>query len=102
VNYNWSNNFLAINGSGAQPSDIENGAVVADLPWPSTDQFFHVVLEEINWGGNVVGKVRVNGEVRAEDVPFFEEADGIDRTTVRIGGGGGNLVFVDDTTVPMQ
>lgn len=100
VNYNWSNNFLAVNGSGANPSDIEDGAVVADLPWPSSDDFFHVVLDEIDWDNNVVGEVRVNGTGQAANVPFFNEADGIDRTTVFIGGDGSNVVFIDDTTVP--
>ncbi|WP_254279722.1 hypothetical protein [Haloarcula marina] len=100
VNYNWSNNFCAVNGRGARPNDIEEGAVVADLPWPASDRFFHVVLDDIDWAESVVGSVRVNGAVRAENVPFFDEADGIDRATVFIGGNGGNVMFVDDTTVP--
>lgn len=102
VNYNWSNGFLAVNGSGAQPSDIEEGAVVAELPWPSSEEFFHVTLEEIDWDENVVGVVRVNGAERAQDVPFFNDADGIDRTTVSIGGNGGNVMFVDDTSIPSE
>ena len=100
VNYDWSNNFLAVNGSGAEPEDIEDGAVVADLPWPSSDGFFHVALADIDWENSVVGEVSVNGTVQAESVPFFTEADGVDRSTVSIGGNGGNVVFVDDTTVP--
>jgi len=100
VNYNWSNNFLAVNGSGTDPSDIEAGAVVADLPWSSSDDFFHVVLDGLDWDNNIVGEVRVNGTAEAANVPFFNEADGIDRASVFIAGGGGNVVFVDDTTAP--
>lgn len=100
VNYNWSNNFLAVNGSGADPGDIEDGAVVADLPWSSSDDFFHIVLDGLDWDNYIVGEVRVNGTVGAANIPFFNEADGIDRSTVFIAGGGGNVVFVDDTTVP--
>ncbi|WP_281195705.1 hypothetical protein [Halorubrum sp. F4] len=102
VNYNWSNNFLAVNGSGARPSDIDDGAVVADLPWPSSDEFFGVTLDEIDWEANVVGVVRVNGTEQARDVPFFNDADSIDRTTVSIGGDGGNVMFVDDTSIPPE
>lgn len=100
INYNWSNNFLAINGSGAEPEDIENGEVVANLPWPSSEGFFHVVLDDIDWEVNEVGEVRVNGTDQAENVPFFNDGNGIDRTTVTIGGDGGNVVFVDETTTP--
>lgn len=100
VNYNWSNNFLAVNGSGTDPSDIQEGAVVADLPWPSSDGFFHVVLAGIDWDNNIVGEVRVNGAVEAANVPLFNETGGIDRTSVFIAGDGGNIVFVDQTTVP--
>lgn len=100
VNYNWSNGFLAVNGSGAEPGDIDDGAVVSDLPWPSSNRFFHVTLSDIDWDAGVVGEVRVNGSVQAEEVPFFEDADRIDRTAVFIGGNGGNDVFIDDTTVP--
>lgn len=100
VNYNWSNNFLAVNSSGSNPSDVEDGAVVADLPWPSSDNFFHVVLDDISWEDNTVGEVRINGTVEATSVPFFNNAEGIDRTAVIIGGAGGNVVFIDETTVP--
>lgn len=100
INYNWSNGFLSVNASGGDPEDIENGAVVADLPWPSSDSFFHIVLDDIDWESNEVGQVRVNGAQQAEEVPFFNDANGIERTTVRIGGDGGNIVYIDDTTVP--
>ena len=101
VNYNWSNGFIAVNGSGARASE-NSGAVVADVPWPSSSQYFHVVLDGIDWENNRVGTVRVNGEQQATDVDFFNGAEGIDRTTVRIGGGGGNVVFIDETTVPEE
>lgn len=100
LNYNWSNNFLSVNGSGSNPGDIEDGAVVAELPWSSSDDFFHVVLDGIDWNDHIVGEVRVNGTATATNVPFFNEADGIDRATVFIGGNGGNVIFIDDTTVP--
>lgn len=101
VNYNWSNNFLAVNGSGATASG-NTGAVVSNLPWSSSEGFFHVVLDDIRWGSNEVGEVRVNGTVEAEDVPFFNNADSIDRAAVFIGGHDGNVMFIDDTTVPLE
>jgi hypothetical protein len=100
VNYNWSNGFVAVNGSGANPGDIEEGVVVSDLPWPSSTRFFHVELADIDWDAGVVGEVTVNGSLQAEDVPLFEDADDIDTAAVFIAGNGGNEVFVDDTTVP--
>ena len=102
ANYNWSNNFLAVNGSGGNPGDIEDGAVVADLPWPSSDDFVHVVLADIDWESHLVGEVRVNGTGQAENVPFMNETNGLDRTTIHIGGSGDNVVFIDDTTIPVE
>jgi len=101
INYNWSNNFLAVNGTGANAS-TNSGAVIADLPWPSSETFFHVVLADIDWDTNVVGEVRMNGSVQAEDVSFLNTAESIDRTAVFIGGNGGNEMFIDDTTVPTE
>lgn len=81
--------------------DYNNSTTLASTT-PNT--WYSFELANIDWEGEVVGEIRVNGEIKETDVDFQNSAGEVTSIQLRVHDGGtGSVGYFDEITVgPMN
>lgn len=95
LNMNYGNDGFG-DTSGEQKLLVNGTVVLDDIDY---DRWYLVELERIDWHGETVGAVRVDGRLRAEDIDFDGAASSIDTLALRVNDWGDQPGWFDDVSV---
>ena len=66
----------------------------------STYKWYYIELVDIQWKQNNIGEIRINGQVEATDIDFYNNSDTVSEVSLRIHDGGtGSKGYFDDVSI---
>jgi len=95
-------NFFMNRGSdgygdtSGEPKLVVNRTDVCDISYST---WYLVELEDINWGEERVGEVKVDGDVKAEDIDFHNSGSTIDTLRLKVNDWEDELGYFDDISI---